>query len=338
MTQPPLERQPYQSDHLLLLVGSNPLPNAVAACMLLAPGGTAHLLHSPASAGVANKLCEWFEEDKRGIIARKVETPVDEADPASVAAVTAAWVADYKDKGRIGLHYTGGTKVMAVHASRALKDASAKGKQPVCSYLDPSALAVYIDADDPMSGARDTCIPVGQDICLTVDDVLRLHGDDWAPNGKKGTDLQVTLQEALRAVQPPLLPRASYIGVTLQGPGRPQFDALAVRGYQLFAFVCARLTDEGKEPKKAELKLDLFRCYEQARRIGGDEARAALICRYQDPTGRSGPADIAREMSSDFDLAPMKSGYRETVKVFGATHLSDLSGAIGAWMRQETSP
>ncbi len=329
-----------QSDHLLLLVGSNPLPNAVAACLLLAPGGTAYLLHSPASAGVADNLHTWLKE-KRGIDARKVEPPIDEANPASVVAVTAAWVSNYKDSGRIGLHYTGGTKVMAVHASRAIRRAlaSAGSPSPVCSYLDPSALALYIDAADPTSGGHDMPIAVGHTIHLTVDDVLRLHEDDWMPDRKKSTDLQVALREALRAVQPRLLPHASYIGVTLQGPGQAGFDALAVRGYQLFAFVCSKPPGEGGEPKKAELKLDLFRCYEQARRIGGDEARAALICRCQDdPAGRTGPDAIEREMSSDFDLAPTKPGYREPVKVFGATHLSDLSGAIGAWMRQETSP
>jgi hypothetical protein len=35
-----------KSQHLILLVGSNPLPNAVAAKLLLAEGGTVTLIHS----------------------------------------------------------------------------------------------------------------------------------------------------------------------------------------------------------------------------------------------------------------------------------------------------
>ena len=32
-----------QTDHLFLLMGGNPLPNAVAALTLLKPGGTPHI-------------------------------------------------------------------------------------------------------------------------------------------------------------------------------------------------------------------------------------------------------------------------------------------------------
>src|SRR6266851_938202 len=40
------EIRDYQIDHLLLLVGSNPVPNAVAGKLLTAPGGTITLIHS----------------------------------------------------------------------------------------------------------------------------------------------------------------------------------------------------------------------------------------------------------------------------------------------------
>src|SRR6266487_4756377 len=36
----------YQVDHLLILVGSNPVPNAVAGKLLTRPGGTITLIHS----------------------------------------------------------------------------------------------------------------------------------------------------------------------------------------------------------------------------------------------------------------------------------------------------
>ena len=38
-----------RSDHLFLLMGENPVPNWVAARLLLREGGLAHLLHSAGS-------------------------------------------------------------------------------------------------------------------------------------------------------------------------------------------------------------------------------------------------------------------------------------------------
>src|SRR5690349_4341044 len=54
------ELRDYQVDHLLLLVGSNPVPNAVAGKLLTAPGGSITLIHSADGLDLAQRLKSWF--------------------------------------------------------------------------------------------------------------------------------------------------------------------------------------------------------------------------------------------------------------------------------------
>src|SRR6266849_3816221 len=54
------EIRDYQVDHLLLLVGSNPLPNAVAGKLLTTTEGTLTLIHSADGLELAQRLKLWF--------------------------------------------------------------------------------------------------------------------------------------------------------------------------------------------------------------------------------------------------------------------------------------
>ena len=51
----------WKTDHLILLVGSNPLPNYVAAQLLLNEGGTLHLLHSVQTREIADLIKAHME-------------------------------------------------------------------------------------------------------------------------------------------------------------------------------------------------------------------------------------------------------------------------------------
>src|SRR5579875_1684181 len=131
----------YKSDQLLLLVGSNPLPNAVAACLLLNDSGAAHLLHSPGTAGIARHLQTWLSGHKRSSVL--IDTAVDASDPLAVVGATEAWLDTLPadgSKGSVGLHYTGGTKVMSVHSRRTLREAL-RGRL-ICSYLHAQSLSL----------------------------------------------------------------------------------------------------------------------------------------------------------------------------------------------------
>jgi hypothetical protein len=192
------ELQKYQVDHLLLLVGSNPVPNAVAGKLLIAPGGTITLIHSKEGFDLAERLQAWL--DRPGNSHANVGlAEVKESDAASVFTCVQHVLDKYsqvlkKQKKetnnsnkdgtvRIGLSYTGGTKVMSVHAYLALKSwlenkdrEAIFNRQPVFSYLDARTLQMWFEQvgmHDPISSL------VGRQVSMRIDDLLDLH--NWEP-------------------------------------------------------------------------------------------------------------------------------------------------------------
>jgi hypothetical protein len=150
----------YRTDHLFLLVGTNPLPNWVAAQLLLAPGGTLHLIYSDETFTIAQRLRKHLDVSLSMLrvnpadgqdIARRVRRSLD------------------KVSGSVGLHYTGGTKAMAVHAYRAVEQAGQnRNPKPVFSYLDAGTFTLRFDPD----GAEEVLFAVRP----TLEDLAALHG------------------------------------------------------------------------------------------------------------------------------------------------------------------
>src|SRR5271157_6277958 len=109
----------YQVDHLLLLVGSNPLPNAVAGKLLTTTAGRITLIHSASSFQIAQNLASWFRNAGYSDIGLR---QVEQSDATSVYQKVETLLKEYESKhgnanrARVGLNYTGGTKVMAVQA------------------------------------------------------------------------------------------------------------------------------------------------------------------------------------------------------------------------------
>src|SRR5438067_1281339 len=108
-----------QVDHLILLVGGKPLPNAVAAKVLARPDTQISLLHSREGALIADRLNTWLTQHAGRQRAEPKE--IREADPVSIINGTRERLAAGRGA-TIGLHYTGGTKAMSVHAYRAVEE------------------------------------------------------------------------------------------------------------------------------------------------------------------------------------------------------------------------
>jgi hypothetical protein len=173
-----------QSEHLFLLVGSNPLPNAVAGKLLAAPGGTITLVYSNSTSHVAQRLQGWLcpqDPPKSQILPKVLRKEVQESRSASIAQNVLAALQEVNVQ-RVGLHYTGGTKAMSVHAYRAVErwahEQRKKGTEieTVFSYLDARTLKMVFDPPNPASGEGSREEYAALEVRLRLGDLLRLHG------------------------------------------------------------------------------------------------------------------------------------------------------------------
>jgi len=174
------EIRDYRVDHLLLLVGFNPLPNAVAGKLLTAPGGTITLIHSKDGFNIARRLAMRFrnagyadidlfqvEESNAASVREKVFRAIEQYEH-NHAGTNSARVA------RMGLNYTGGTKVMSVHGYRALEQWASKHKrEAIFSYLDARTLQMCIEQ---MGDRPPISFDVGLEVEISIHDLLTLHG------------------------------------------------------------------------------------------------------------------------------------------------------------------
>lgn len=154
--------QNWMADHLFVLIGGNPLPNYVAIQLLLKPGGTLHLMASRDTLAIGKRIAA---------LVRKVSDPFscpDHApldDPGSGFAITKFFQSVGTLQGSVGLHYTGGTKAMAVHAFQEIKK---QYPQAVCTYLDARTLEMRHEKEQ-------TQIPVGRSVKPLVAELVLLH-------------------------------------------------------------------------------------------------------------------------------------------------------------------
>ncbi|MEM1043985.1 MAG: hypothetical protein AAGI91_15325 [Bacteroidota bacterium] len=186
--------------HLVVLVGSNPLPNFVAARLLLEPGGHLSLVHSESGVmvdgaergtrEVAERIKDVLRQPTGGRTAGQPfyqlsPDEVDERvhlvpfkDPSNsvdIARAVGKAMADGRERdpdGTVGLHYIGGTKPMSVYA--VLK-AFVDGNGVSFSHLDARKLEMVVDAADPFKDRLDP-VYVGDLDVVNREDLLRLHG------------------------------------------------------------------------------------------------------------------------------------------------------------------
>ena len=161
---------PYQADVLFLLIGSNPLPNFVAATLMARSRATVVLLHTGATAAVAERLARRLRDDRPGLTLQLHS--VAEADGPAIArkvgAVTQS-LGQTSPKYVVALNYTGGTKPMATYSYRVLFQLFPEG---IFSYLDARSLSMVID----QASRTVQHVPVGDSVQLTLDDIAGLHG------------------------------------------------------------------------------------------------------------------------------------------------------------------
>jgi hypothetical protein len=165
--------QDDQTDVLILLVGDNPLPNAVSAALLARPNTRIILLYSDDTAEIAANLKAWLVGR---IPFRSCEyIKVDEADPVSIWKAVQRSLDGAKSTS-IGLNYTGGTKLMAVHAHRAVESWSRhRGLSPTYTYLNASTLRMVTGPVQPETGEPSRSVYTGDALQMDLEELLGLH-------------------------------------------------------------------------------------------------------------------------------------------------------------------
>lgn len=155
-------------DHLFLLIGGNPLPNWVAARLLLRDGGQLYLVHSKQTNDVARRLAGVVLKQK---YRQPIYVPVlDASSRLDVYRALEQQLRPIKS-GQIGFNYTGGTKVMSVHGYLAIKDQYAQGlPAPIFSYLDALTLKMYFD-----DGPEPIFVGLAPRASLTLKELLNFH-------------------------------------------------------------------------------------------------------------------------------------------------------------------
>lgn len=163
---------------LILIVGSNPLPNYLSACALH-PRRIA-LVHTKETTEAKDRL----KRELAGALGESVTIDdhlVEDATSATAVRRVIETILQDSDASSVSLNYTGGTKVMAAHARMAFLKAG--GKEKHASYLDEGGaehqprLRCDNGDDKPLS--------VYSNVSLTLKTVLGLHGITHMPRTPK---------------------------------------------------------------------------------------------------------------------------------------------------------
>ncbi|HQH70611.1 MAG TPA: hypothetical protein PK360_00880, partial [bacterium] len=152
---------------LLLLVGSNPLPNFLTA-LILKPK-LVRLFYSEETKKVKDRLKKKLKE-------KLPDSSLDEKfieDAANAEKVRKAINKSISIPPGTYLNYTGGTKIMAAHARMAF--GARGGTERQASYLDERRGVLRFDDGDEIDLSRDR-------LELTLNDILALHGIETIPD------------------------------------------------------------------------------------------------------------------------------------------------------------
>lgn len=158
----------WQADHLIQLVGGNPMPNAIAGPLLVKPTGMITLVYSKETKTAAERLLRVLEQRTKASV-QLAGTAVEASDPAQISLVVAGVL---KGKsGRLALHYTAGTKAMSVHAYRAVERIGAP--DTVFAYLDPRKKMLVAHHADPSE--KQESLSIASEV-IPLQQILWLHG------------------------------------------------------------------------------------------------------------------------------------------------------------------
>lgn len=184
----------YKVDYLFSLIGENPLPNYVAAKLLLkdkktpAHKRTLYLIHTTWTEESAKRIKNILisESNSPNLSESEIELISINEDESDAYRIKDRICKELENlpEGSIGLNYTGGTKAMSVHSYRALfyeqpdkrKEHYTKRSNVFFSYLDPRRLEMCIDREE---GEREHPKVTPKSLQVKLETIFKLHDWEW---------------------------------------------------------------------------------------------------------------------------------------------------------------
>ena len=233
-----------------------------------------------------------------------------------------------KDEEGVGLNYTSGTSAMSVHVHTAV---SQRASNPICSYLDGRSLCMIFDDGATAHVGR------SDQFSITIEDLFWLHdtplreqkdgstSHNSVPPDIEGEQKGERFEKEVGRAMLSLLENGHIDEMWMNVKAElssldynkwPEFDVVALRGYQLFFISC------GTTPGRGELKQKLLEAYVRGRQLGGDEACISLACQRNDPS-------LELEIQQTLQV-------KDRVKVFGGKQLPKLSQHLSKWIKEQS--
>jgi len=315
-----------RANKLLLLVGSNPLPNYLAA-IVLEPREVV-LLYSPETVPQRDCLREALQA-RSPAPAVSVVSVEDATDARQVRDACASLTVDH-------LHYSGGTKTMAAHARQAIeiRDDQAsylderhgrlRFDDQVDVYLDRLQLALTLDTVLTLHGLK----RIGQPAAISPEKAQRiaadvLHNPKAAHERYEGDGgwLEQWTANQIRSATG-LTPETNVHCERTPQPGMPraqlEVDVALLKGHRMYVISCTTSRN------RAVCKGKLFEVAVRARHLGGDLARSALVCLLD---GSDAAGDYVEQLRSH--IASVWDAPNQP-EVFGLRDLREWVGIDGA--------
>lgn len=166
------------SNCLVLLIGTNPLPNYVVAKHLLSKNGvidTIWLVYSADREGIQSGTKDFADNLKAVISKEHSQINFEECSLSDVGnaqtirnEIKDKLLNHLKNGSNIHLNYTGGTKVMSVHVYNSLQEAEGLGNK-IFSYLDARNFNLRYDSGEISDDLR-------EEVSVSLDKLIELHG------------------------------------------------------------------------------------------------------------------------------------------------------------------
>lgn len=274
-----------KSDYLILLVGTNPIPNYISAFAFAKQKSCIYLVHTTAdldgaigTESIASNIKRILIEKEKDVDVRLVKS--DKSNGNKINSIFNKILDEISlDKSfngkTIHINYTGGTKAMASHGYFKLKDYEKRYSDKfkyIYSYIDSEKNSVIYEINGQFFAI--SLDDISNYVNPKIHDICSIHGftiDDYTYNGEI---------DGIEVIKNSNISRK-------ENTSNEKFNFKAVYR-QNFNIYCLRETEN---TRNSECKMDLFILKDNADKIFGDQTKLCLVSDIEDKENLSQEVD-----------------------------------------------